>query len=193
MKTKQILLIAVAAVILLASYKIGFAEAEKQIAPAKIGVVKISEVFQNCKQNQQYKQQFEADQQKAIAELDKLSTEVSAIQADLKTRKVGSGDYLELTKKLYDKKAAFQSAQDYFQKELSIKEQSWTEKLYQQILDAVKKVAQQKGLDIVLESTQPELPAASSTELMVSIRTNKVLYSAANFDITKEVLAAVDE
>ena len=50
----------------------------------------------------------------------------------------------------------------------------------------------QKGYDLVLEKDEIELPAASATELMLIIRTHKVLYYNEDLDITSEVLAAVD-
>ena len=180
-------------ILILACYEYGWAQAKESIGPAKIAVVNIRNVFQNCKRNQQYKDQMTAAQEKVVAELDKLSKEIEAVKADINTRKIGSADYLELTKSLMEKKSILDARQEYFQKELMMKEQQWTEKLYQEILDKISQIAKQKGVDMVLDKGQLELPAASPTDLMLSIRTNKVLYCADYLDITAEVLAALDE
>ena len=63
----------------------------------------------------------------------------------------------------------------------------WTEKMYLEVLNAVGKIAKQKGYDLVLEKDEIELPAASATELMLIIRTHKVLYNNDDMDITSEV------
>ena len=73
-----------------------------------------------------------------------------------------------------------------------MKVQAWTESLYAEIQAKVAEVAQRSGLDIVLGAEQVELPGANMRELLLDIKTNKVLYHAEGLDITTEVLAALD-
>jgi Skp family chaperone for outer membrane proteins len=66
-------------------------------------------------------------------------------------------------------------------------------KIYTDILRIVNEVAQQKGLDLVLEKNEPELlDSTPANELMLTIRTHKVLYSGGCVDITDEVIARLD-
>jgi len=44
----------------------------------------------------------------------------------------------------------------------------------------------------VLEKSEPELPAASSNELMLTISTHKVLFNSGCEDITDAVMAKID-
>jgi Skp family chaperone for outer membrane proteins len=64
--------------------------------------------------------------------------------------------------------------------------------LFKDVIKAVAEVAKEKGIDLVLEKSEPDLPAANSNELTLTISTHKVLYSAGCEDITDVVLAKVD-
>jgi Skp family chaperone for outer membrane proteins len=158
----------------------------------KIGLVSVRSVFQNCKKNADWKTKMTSEQEKVIAELEKVNKEIDALQADLKTRKTGSDEYLKLLKDIAEKKGYLESQKTYYQEQFKVRDQSWTEKMYVEILDVVGRIAKQKGYDLVLEKDEIELPAASATELMLIIRTHKVLYYNEDMDLTNEVLAAVD-
>jgi Skp family chaperone for outer membrane proteins len=192
MKKSVIMCLVVAMMVGLLGYEKLFAEPKAASGPAKIALVSIRSIFQNCKKNTDYKAKMTAEQDKAIAELEKVNKEIDAIQADLKTRKSGSDEYLKLMKDVSEKKASLEGQKQYYQEQFKVKDQMWTEKMYQEVLDMVGKIAKQKGYDLVLEKDEIELPAASATELMLTIRTHKVLYYNEDMDITSEVLAAVD-
>jgi Skp family chaperone for outer membrane proteins len=81
----------------------------------------------------------------------------------------------------------------FYQQDLTFKEQQWTEQLYMEIVAAIGNVAEQKGLDLVLAKEDNQFPAASPNELLLIIKTSKVLFHADDMDITNEVLAAVDK
>jgi len=176
----------------LLGYEKLFAEPKAAMGPAKIGLVSVRSIFQNCKKNTDYKAKMMAEQDKIIAELDKLNKEIDALHADLKTRKAGSEDSMKLMKDIAEKKASLEGQKQYYQEQFKVKDQMWTEKIYVEILDMVGKIAKQKGYDLVLEKDDVELPAASATELMLIIRTHKVLYYNDDMDFTSEVLAAID-
>jgi Skp family chaperone for outer membrane proteins len=195
MKTKSTMIVCLVVAIMVGviGYESLFAETK---APAtgttKIGLVSVRSIFQNCKKNTDYKAKMMAEQDKIIAELEKLNKEVDALQADLKTRKAGSEDALKLMKDITEKKASLEGQKQYYQEQFKVKDQMWTEKMYVEILDTVGKIAKQKGYDLILEKDDIELPAASATELMLMIRTHKVLYYSEDMDITSDVLAVVD-
>jgi Skp family chaperone for outer membrane proteins len=197
MKTQKTIVIGLIAAMIIGTvgYESLFAETKAAKTPSgstKIALVSIRSVFQNCKKNKDYKDKMTAEQDKIIGELEKLNKEIDAIQADLKTRKTGSDEYLKLLKDIAEKKAYLESQKTYYQEQFKVRDQSWTEKMYLEILDVVGRIAKQKGYDLVLEKDEIELPATSATELMLIIRTHKVLYNNEDMDITNEVLAAVD-
>ena len=162
------------------------------VSAPKVAVVSIKSVFQNSKKNVEYKNKMTEEQDQIIAQLEKLSKEIDALEADLKTRKRGTDEYLKLMKDINEKKSSLEGQKSYYQEQFKMKDQDWTEKLYTQVLAKTAIVAKAKGFDLVLEKDEIELPAQSATELMLIIRTHKVLYYNENLDITSDVLAALD-
>ncbi len=106
--------------------------------------------------------------------------------------KPGSADYLSGMKEVLDKQGSLQAQQEYFKRQMDMREQAVIEQLFKDVVKATGEVAKDKGFDLVLEKSEPDLPAANSNELTLTISTHKVLYSAGCEDITDAVLAKVD-
>ena len=81
---------------------------------------------------------------------------------------------------------------EFYGQSMALQQQRITEELYQAILEQSAAVAKQKGLDLVLEKSEPEIPAQNGTQLELAMGTHKVLYSGGCVDITAEVTAGVD-
>ncbi len=158
----------------------------------RIGVVSVRRVFQECKRNARYRQEAFAERDKVGADLDKLSKEIELDKAGLKTLRPGSSDYSALMKEVFEKQAKLQAQQEYFKQQMAFKEQAVIEQLFKDLLKATEEVAKEKGLDMVLERSEPELPASGGNELTLTISTHKVLYSGGCEDITDAVMARLD-
>jgi len=150
----------------------------------KIGVVSFRKIIQDCKRNAKYRQEFTAEGDKMEAELAKLSAEIDRDKASLRTLKLGSGDYSNLMKELFEKRGQFQAKQEYFKQLMDMRQQTVLEQLFKDVVKATAEVAKEKGFDLVLEKSEPEQPN--------DIGTQKVLYSAGCEDITDAVLTKVD-
>jgi Skp family chaperone for outer membrane proteins len=158
----------------------------------KVAVVSISKIFQNCKRGARYKKEAMAEQDKMIAELDRLSKEIDADKAGLKTLKEDSSDYMARAKELFDKQASFQAQQEFYKQQMELKDKLWTKDLYQDILQTASDVAKEKGLDLVLREDEVDFSETNSNELGLAMRTQKVLYSGGCPDITDEITARLD-
>ena len=163
-------------------------ESKSQGTTARIGVVRIRTVFQDCKKNSDHQKELTTEQSRIIAELEKISKEVEALRADLITRKAGTSDHSKIMEQMMEKQAQLEARKEFHQQQIMLKDQRWTEQLYKEIIEVVEKVAKTKELDIVLAKEELNFPTVSQTELMLAIRTNKLLYSADEFDITKDVV-----
>jgi Skp family chaperone for outer membrane proteins len=95
-------------------------------------------------------------------------------------------------KQIFDKQGKLQSEQEYFKRQMEMREQGVIEQLFKDVLQATSEVAKEKGFDLVLEKSEPELPAASSNELKLTISTHKVLFNSGCEDITDAVMAKID-
>jgi Skp family chaperone for outer membrane proteins len=158
----------------------------------KIGVVSVRRIFQDCKRNTKYKQEMLAERDKLEAELESLSKDIDASKSKLKMLKPGSADYLSGMKDVFDKQGSLQAKQEYFKRQMDMREQAVIEQLFKDVIKATAGVAKEKGFDLVFEKSEPDLPASNSNELTLTISTYKVLYNAGCEDITDAVMAKVD-
>jgi Skp family chaperone for outer membrane proteins len=184
--------ILIGVVVLFAGYEHNQAEAKSEKSVWKVGVVSVRKTFQDCRRNARYREESTAEQDRIIAELEKLSREIEAERAGLKALKPDSSDYRKRVKEILEKQANLQAQQEFHKQEMELKDQRWTEELYEDILQKTGEAAKQKGLDLVLEKDELDFPAPSANELMLAIRTYKLLYCGGCLDITKEVLTKLD-
>ena len=192
MKFKTITLIFLGVVVLLMGYEYTQAESKADKLSLNIGVVNVRKIFGECKKNARYREEATAEQDKIVAEMEKLSKEIEADKAGLRTLKAGSSDHLALMKEVFEKQARLEAQREFYKQQMALKDQRWTEELYTNILQETGEVAKQKGLDLVFEKDEIDLSTPSANELMLTIRTHKLLYSDGCLDITDEVMTRVD-
>ena len=195
MKIKVIILSClVAAIFLFIGYErsLAISTSESGKINLKVGTVSVLRILKDCKGNAKFKEEATIEQNKMVAELDKLKAEFEAEEAGLRTLKNGSNDYMTQVKEILTKRANYQAQQEFYKRQIELKEQRWAEDTYKNILRITAEVAKQKGLDLVLEMDEPELPAPNYNGLMTILSTHKVLYSTGCPDITEEVMTRLD-
>jgi Skp family chaperone for outer membrane proteins len=178
-------------VLLFATLEHGRAASEPTPPPTKIGIISIRGVFNNSTRHAQYRSQALASQSRARSQLEDLSRDVDADEAGLKALKPGTADYLKQLQTVLEKRAKLDSQQEYLKQQRTLEDKTWMEGLYQETLKIVQAVAKEKGLNLVLERTEPEFPV-SSEELMMTFSTHKVLYADGCVDLTAEVTSRLD-
>ena len=195
MKTKNtIILIVLCSLALgLFGYEYAWAKSKKDFKPAKIGVVSIRRVFENSKKNTKWQADMDQERRQMVSELEKIATEIKAIKADMDTRKPGSTDYQNLMRNSMEKEAGLEAKEKFYQQDLTIKEHQWTEQFYIDTLAAASKVAEELELDLVLAKDENEFPASGANELMMIIKTSKIMYNSQDLDVTNEVIEILDK
>lgn len=183
-------LAAVAAV--MCAYQQGSLQADAAVAPAKIAVVNVADVIRNCQKFKTWQDEKQKEIQQIETELKTMQTELEALNENLKIRTPGTEDHQKLVKEFFEKRAILQSKDAAYKELWNNQKEQWTETLYQEILGVIDQVASKKGLDIVLANEDLNLKDPMRPEIMQVIVTKKILYHASKFDITQEVLAAVD-
>jgi Skp family chaperone for outer membrane proteins len=158
----------------------------------KIGIVSLRTVFIESKRIFAYKQEVTSERQRIQSELEDVAKQITAGEGALKALVRGSSDYIIQMKDLLQKKARLESDKEFYGQALAMKEQRITEDIYKAILEQSSVVAKRKGLTLVLEKSEIDLPASSPNQLELVMGTNKVLYSGGCVDITKEVTEGVD-
>ena len=194
MKSKSIILTILLIVVIGLSFGFGnaIAKSKVQIVPPKVGIMSLRGVLEKCDKNVVANRKFEAEGKKITAQLEKIQEDAVALEAVIKTRKPGSSDYLEKMKELIQKKTELDSLDKFYQQKFALEQQQWAEQLFQEVIAVTGEFAKAQGLDIVLAREEFEFPIESSNELMLTIKTGKVLFYADDLDITADVLAAVN-
>lgn len=189
----MVLTVLLGGIVAVLAYDYGSVKAAgNSIAPARVAVVNVDMILKNSKKHANWQNTMNTQESQIRAELEKLSRDADAIKADMATRERGSTGYMTLLSSYMEKTAAIEAKDKYYEQEMTMKIQRWTESLYQEILDIVNKTARVKGIDVVLAAQEISFPGPSIRDLLTTIRTNKVLYHASDVDITEEVLAQLD-
>ena len=192
MKSRTVILsVVICAVALLVTFDYSDAAPAAGGSSLKIGVVSVRMVFNKTRQQIEYRTQAIARQGQSRAQLQALAAEIEVAEAELKTLKPGTADYLQQLQSALGKKSKLDSQQEFLKQQRMLEDKLWMEKLYKETLKIVNVIAKEKGLDLVLERTEPEFPI-SSEELMATFSTHKVLYAGAETDLTSEVIARLD-
>jgi Skp family chaperone for outer membrane proteins len=203
MKNKSLIAGAVLAglVLLVVSFEYSKAAKDKAVASAKIGVVSVKEVFDNCTLKTETERTLAAEGDKRFAEIKKLEQEIDTDKTALAKFKEGSQEYMDLLKGMMMKQAQLDAQKEFFQQEFTVKEMRSKEAIYRKILDVIAAIAKEKGYDIILNRddnylNQPESstnpPAQNPTDLILTTKTHKLLYFNKDLDITADVLVAVN-
>jgi len=163
-------------------------------APApttKIGLVSIRDVFNGSKKYGQYQAQRAKRRSEASAKLDDVTKQLAKEEGDLKAIVPGTPDYLKQFQIVVELRSKLQTQQELIKQQQMMEDKEWLEGLYQEALKATEAIAKERGLDLVLERTEPKFPMAGE-EVFSVISTHKVLYCGGCVDLTSEVLTRVD-
>lgn len=171
----------------------GFAAGQERFSPVRVGVVDVTKILENCQKNKQWQEKAEGDRSRVQAEFQQMRKDLEALQANIKQRKPGSSDYFSLMSEYEEKRAVMEGRNTFYENKFTQEMQQWMEALYSDFLKVTEMVAREKGLDLVVGKETLELPAPTLRDFMLSVKTQKVLYSRTELDITDEVLAALDK
>ena len=191
MKARIIVLIClISAVIFFVSQQ--YSSAQPNQSTINIGVISVDKVLRDCKATTNFREKLNAENAKRKAEMEQLSLEIQALDAGLRSGAlvVGSEDYFKQHLDLAKKQANLQALNEYYPQQQNAEQQIWTQQLYQKILKTTKEVAEEKGLPLVIERSEPDFSVQRDLGLVIS--THKVIYSGGCMDVTSDVLAKLD-
>lgn len=180
-------------VILFAAHEFATAEAGAGLSTSKIGVVSVSRALRDCKATADYREKTAAENDKSALEEARLNREIQSLTGEIRALRRGSDDYMARYKELLQKQAELKVLEEYNNQQSGLRDRNWTELLYKEILTVVNDIAKNKGLEMVLERTEPSFPTATADQLMMTLSTHKVLYDGGCLDITDDVIAELNK
>ena len=160
--------------------------------PTKSAVCDLFVILKNYDRGNDLKKELKARVDKITAEGDKRGKEITKIQDTLEELKPGSKEYdaqLNKMTQLTIDRQAFLNYQDELAKRETYR---YTKEVYQDVLDAIEKVAKERGYQLVLFKESPNLVSRTYDELLEQISRRKVLYSDPSLDITDDVLKRIN-
>ena len=181
-----------AALLMLFVYTGTLTGAMNSIMPPKVGVVDVTTILENSQKHKDWQAKMKANEEQVRLELQQMQKELEALQAQIKTRTVGSKDYMDMMQDYMQKKAVLESKSSFYEDRVTMEMQQWTETLYKEFIQVVDEVAAKNGLDMVLAREKIDFPAPSLRDFMLTVKTSKIIYCRKNLDITDEVLQALD-
>lgn len=179
-----ILVLTVAFLVLLGAYQQGRLDADSEIKPAKIGIVNMTRIFENSAKNKKWREQMQAEQVEARNQLNQMNTELEAIRANLKLRTPGSEDFMKLRQDMVEKASLLEARETLNREKVNFQMQKLAEDFHAQLIKVSADIAKSKGLDIIVTDELADLAEMTKSKVL--------LYHNIQYDLTDEVLAAMD-
>lgn len=193
MKAKTVVLsCSIGIVALLFIHGFSFAQANA-VTTSKIGLISVSRALRDCKATATFGAKVKAEAEQMAAAEKALNDEINVLTGGVRALVPGTPDYMDQYKLLVQKQAELKAIQEFNREQRSVSQRAWAEKVYKEILRLTKEVAAAKGLDLVLERSEPEFPIQGADQLMMTLSTNKVLFGGGCLDITDEIIAELDK
>ncbi|MHC4563046.1 MAG: OmpH/Skp family outer membrane protein [Planctomycetota bacterium] len=196
MKTKRTIR-SIAAVCLVALIAGGILLVPRSLAQdagprSRIGVCDILKILKEYDRFADIKKDFEGRGVAIRDESEKRRARLQSMDEELKGLAPGSKDFEALRQKMQKVAVEAQVWQKY---QISLAEYDHSRlmvEMYGEVLDMVKVIADERGLDIVLFRDARDTQADSVDQLLAKIENRKVLYSSPDIDTTATVLARLN-
>src|SRR5262245_8153537 len=166
----------------------GLSADDQKLLTQDVAVVDMVKVFENHKGFQKRSDALKQSTEKAREKLTANGEAGQRLKQELERQKPGSTEFARIQKELNEKAAEFQRVQRE-QQELLQKEQTEAINItYKDIVDEIQRIAEKRGLRLVLRS-QGEIPDATNPQKLAESVNRQVLYQN-GLDITDEVMQA---
>ncbi len=171
------------------------ANAHAQDVP-KIATANPGKIFNDMQETNDLKQKLDADQKDLNAQQKAKEDEVTGLNAALKQLQPGSPQYNDKRKELIQKAVELDTWKKVTQAQVQDQQKFQMKALFDKIADAVKAVATQQKLDLVITETNVDFPQdmdqINLDQLRALINQRNVMYSSGKLDISAQVTAKLD-
>jgi Skp family chaperone for outer membrane proteins len=153
--------------------------------PQTIAVVRVLELLRDQAASGDRMKQVMAERSQASSELEQLTRQINEQQQGLKTFTIGSDDYLKQLDRIMEMQGRYESRKEFLDRQMSLKQQLWTQQTYDKIARATSALANEKGYGLVLAVDPNGLPLSETFSAMIAMQ--KVVYSGGCPDLTDEL------
>jgi Skp family chaperone for outer membrane proteins len=162
--------------------------ADQKLLTQDVAVVDMVKVFENHKAFQKRSEDFKQAGLKAQEKLKVIAEAGNRLKQELGRQKAGSEEFARIQKELNEKAAEFQRVQKEQAEHLQKEQTDAINVTYKDIVDEIQRIAEKRGLRLVLRS-QGEIPDVTNPQKLAESVNRQVLYQN-GLDITDEVMQA---
>jgi Skp family chaperone for outer membrane proteins len=163
---------------------------EPKLLAGEIAVVDMAKVFDGHKILTAKREQVRREAQDAQEKFNALAQAGTKLQNELKMHKPGSAEHNRIQKELAEKAAELQKYQKETVQKLQQEEAEIYLETYRFVIEEIQRIAEARGLKLVLRYQADNLDAKDPKKLMESLN-RQILYEK-GLDITDDVLQAVN-
>lgn len=165
----------------------GAAASRSSPGPQTIAVVRVLEILRDLGAGTERRREVLAERGQATTELEQLARQINEQEQALKTFAIGSSDYLKQLDRIMEMQGRYGSRKEFLDRQMSLKQQLWTQQAYDRIARITSELAKEKGFGLVLAVDPNGLPLSETFSSMIAMQ--KVVYSGGCPDLTNEVKA----
>lgn len=172
------------------SFSIATAQVDAQPAAEvthKIGLIDMGYVFREYDKNKILNEELMLELQEAEGKMKQMVATLQAAQQQLKQLKEGTPEFAEREKKYAEMTTKFNTDQTMMKRDLQKKNAKITHTIYQEVQDAVARLARHNGYTLVLRFNREEISSTDSQKLMETLN-QQVVYHRNGDDMTDVVL-----
>lgn len=162
--------------------------------PTAIAVVDIVTIFDQLQELKDLESKLEQSKNKSQADLDEVSNQIKTISADLEVMTRGTDEYKTKVKEAMEMQAVLNARREALNQILSIERGTMTRGLYNKVSDAISRIADREGYDVVLfDDSQFVVPEeAAYQDVYRAIVTRSLLHRDESVEITNQVISLMN-
>jgi outer membrane protein len=169
-------------------------QATSPARPTRIALVDMAHVFKNYKKFQALRSDLQAEIKNTDAEAAPMTQSIRTLQDELKQLNLGSAKYPEVQKKLASEKQRLEEFRNVTHADFLRSEAQIYRTVYLEVKDVLKKVASERGFDVVMRfDRELILDISNPPELVLEMNRQTIVYHDPRYDLTDAVLTVLNE
>lgn len=161
--------------------------------PSSVAVVDVNLVFESLKERTQVQADLESQLEQLNQDAQDQKRKLEELKSDLDILAPDTPAYNEKQAKLEQSAIELQAWQTFQTQKLQRERGIQIERLYRKMIDAVGRISQQNGYDLVLFKEKPvDFRGTKPEALHAAIQSRKVLWSSEELDLTDQTIQLVN-
>lgn len=162
--------------------------------PTAVATVDIVTIFDQLTELQDLESKLEQRRTSSQSELEEVNNRLKTISADLEAMTRGTEEYKNKVKDAMELQAVYKARSEALNQILSIERGSMTRDLYNKVSQAITRISEREGYDVVLfdDSTFIVPENAAYQDVYRAIVTRSLMYRHDSVDITNQVVSLMN-